>query len=319
MSNCKKLLGLIFILIYFSGALYAQTTTAWTSPASGANVSGAGTQAWSSATNAYTDDNSFATVAVNDNQQSNYLQVTNFGFSIPSNAVILGIEARIGRFVDDNGGNPQDQEVILRKGTAFVGSNLASSSVFPESEAIATYGGAGNLWGTTWTPAEINSSNFGLGLRVIKNGTAGGARTVSVDYIQIRVTWQILTDTDGDGVPDATDIDDDNDGILDIVECTVDGFIPNIGAGNVGTVQNNGAAGNVGAFVTYTNVGTYNGEVVDMRVTVTANSNPGTLSVDLAGNIFNNAGIDYYYPIFLNGTNNGGVVDFRFDFYLTAS
>lgn len=28
-----------------------------------------------------------------------------------------------------------------------------------------------------------------------------------------------MTDTDGDGINDSTDIDDDNDGILDTVEC----------------------------------------------------------------------------------------------------
>ncbi|WP_350293911.1 hypothetical protein, partial [uncultured Croceitalea sp.] len=34
----------------------------------------------------------------------------------------------------------------------------------------------------------------------------------------IRDNISIYTDTDGDGVPDVVDIDDDNDGILDTVE-----------------------------------------------------------------------------------------------------
>ncbi len=39
-----------------------------------------------------------------------------------------------------------------------------------------------------------------------------------INGIRIRLTPIICPDTDGDGVPDATDLDDDNDGILDAVE-----------------------------------------------------------------------------------------------------
>ena len=46
----------------------------------------------------------------------------------------------------------------------------------------------------------------------------------SINGIRIRLTPQICLDTDGDGVPDATDLDDDNDGILDTVEdANIDG------------------------------------------------------------------------------------------------
>ena len=38
------------------------------------------------------------------------------------------------------------------------------------------------------------------------------------DYSFATVTIEVLVDTDGDGIPDRNDIDDDNDGILDIAE-----------------------------------------------------------------------------------------------------
>jgi len=42
--------------------------------------------------------------------------------------------------------------------------------------------------------------------------------TLVGDYSFATVTIEVLVDTDGDGVPDRSDIDDDNDGILDVAE-----------------------------------------------------------------------------------------------------
>ena len=52
----------------------------------------------------------------------------------------------------------------------------------------AGYGTTSDLWGTTWTPADINASNFGVALSANSSGT-GATRTASVDYIQITVTY----------------------------------------------------------------------------------------------------------------------------------
>ena len=50
-----------------------------------------------------------------------------------------------------------------------------------------------------------------------QNNTTHATRTVKV------VDATVVTDTDGDGIPDATDPDDDNDGILDGADADVDG------------------------------------------------------------------------------------------------
>lgn len=36
---------------------------------------------------------------------------------------------------------------------------------------------------------------------------------------KLELSVKYLIDTDGDGTPDKTDLDDDNDGILDVDEC----------------------------------------------------------------------------------------------------
>ncbi len=51
-----------------------------------------------------------------------------------------------------------------------------------------TNGGEGELWGTTWTPAEINSANFGL-TKVAGNLSSTPDTTYSIDFIKIKIYY----------------------------------------------------------------------------------------------------------------------------------
>ena len=51
----------------------------------------------------------------------------------------------------------------------------------------AVYGSTSDLWGTTWTAADINNSDFGVALAA--NST--NARIAYVDYMQITVTYTV--------------------------------------------------------------------------------------------------------------------------------
>jgi hypothetical protein len=55
------------------------------------------------------------------------------------------------------------------------------------SDATFTEGSGADLWGTTWTPADINSTGFGVLVQVENNG--GVARVASVDSVLITVTF----------------------------------------------------------------------------------------------------------------------------------
>ena len=114
------------------------------------------------------------------------LQATGFGFAIPAGSQIRGVEAWVERKASASG-SLSDNEVYLLKAGAQVGSNEASGTMYTTSDQTQAYGDDDDLWGTTWTVAEINASNFGLRFRVDSDTSA--AYTASVDAITIRVTY----------------------------------------------------------------------------------------------------------------------------------
>lgn len=75
-----------------------------------------------------------------------------------------------------------DRAVNLVKGGVIGGSNLASSAAWSTTDGYTMYGGPTNLWGQTWTVADVNASNFGLALSAqVQNGT------VRVDHMRISI------------------------------------------------------------------------------------------------------------------------------------
>jgi len=68
------------------------------------------------------------------------------------------------------------------------------------------------------TPAAYGANGFYTGIET--NDTSSAAYTGTYTYNQYAIvsTLNACTDTDGDGIPDVTDIDDDNDGIVDAAE-----------------------------------------------------------------------------------------------------
>lgn len=154
----------------------------------GATVTGTG-DSWSNPTRISVNDNSYTTSSISRYSRSETLNATQFGFSIPTNATISGIQVIIGRFASNNN-SLQDRSLYLIKGGSTTGANRgATSADWPTSEEAANYGTTSDLWDTTWTPAQINASNFGVAISV--SNESYGNRTASVDYIQITVTYTI--------------------------------------------------------------------------------------------------------------------------------
>jgi hypothetical protein len=150
----------------------------------GADGGGSGSP-WSSPSNITADDTSYATSSFSSRGGSHYLYGTNYGFNIPSGATIVGIQVTIMR--QSSGTSLTDNIVQLLKGGSRVGSDYSSSTSWPTSMTAVNYGGSSDLWGTTWTPAQINNSNFGVALSVSES--TNSSRTASVDYMQITVYY----------------------------------------------------------------------------------------------------------------------------------
>lgn len=144
-----------------------------------------GSIAWTSAVNAQISDNSYATSVLLLAQVTNYLKITNFGFSIPTDSTIAGITVSIERSSTTLNGT-HDNSIKLTVSGSVAGSDKANAGLeWPTTDAVATYGSATDLWGTTWIPSQINSSTFGVEVSAI----ADLAGTAQIDYVSIQVDY----------------------------------------------------------------------------------------------------------------------------------
>jgi hypothetical protein len=126
--------------------------------------------------------------------QTAHLQATDFGFSIPIAATICGIEVHIEKSATDlllGFTSVKDDSVcIIKGGIRITGTNLSQNIQWSEdNDAISNYGHNTELWGTSWTPTDINSSNFGVAISAQVQGIVGLRPEVRVDYISITVYY----------------------------------------------------------------------------------------------------------------------------------
>lgn len=170
-------------------AAYGATQTR--SPGSNCtNDTSIGTDNWSNAADAVSSNNQYSTVNLNDGEVSNYLRCFDYGFTIPSGAVINGIIVSIERR-SSNANTHRDSQVRLLKAGVIGATNRATATIYPTGDTYEDHGGAADLWGDTWSAADINDPNFGVVFAAIKYTTAGGNRTVRVDHIAITVDYTV--------------------------------------------------------------------------------------------------------------------------------
>lgn len=157
------------------------------SPSTTSNDTTVGTVNFSSLSNATASDDARATASLAGSAVSRYLKAQSFGFSIPNGSTINGITVQVERRASSDGAI-SDNSIRIVKGGTIGSTNKASAAYWATGEAIVSYGGASDLWGETWTAADINASTFGVVVSA-KRDSGGGNRTAEIDHVKITVDY----------------------------------------------------------------------------------------------------------------------------------
>lgn len=153
------------------------------SPGSVSNVAFTGI-AWTNPSNVVSNNTTYSTVALSNGQQADYLSATNYGFSIPSDATITGVQVDIKCLVPSVMGGVNSNTKLLKAGSP-VGNNL---QIIPTTtDQYLSMGDSSNMWGTSLTPAEANASNFGVQTSFYNADPA--TRGIYVDHIQMTIFY----------------------------------------------------------------------------------------------------------------------------------
>lgn len=167
-----------------SGDSFLQRQTARTNPGTMADDGSVGSVSWSNPNNAKVSDNVYAVANFGSTPgDTHYLKATNFGFAVPSDAIINGIYvAKEGKFTGGGGGFSAAKLVV---GGSVVGTEHQKSF---GTEAYYSSGELFDLWGLSLTPADINDPNFGVALYT--HLTSASSASVSIDNIQMKIYYR---------------------------------------------------------------------------------------------------------------------------------
>jgi len=148
---------------------------------------------WSNPLNALDNDGLNASVTLSQAllgvRASHCLELTGFNFNVPDCAVITGVSMTLGG--SSSVDNAEDRIIRLLSGGSYLGSNQAQGT-WPTSGTLA-YGGTTDTWGSTLTPAMVNSSDFGtiikvgIDLQLFNNADV----FVNVDYVEMTVHYSL--------------------------------------------------------------------------------------------------------------------------------
>lgn len=180
----------ILLCIFFISSLYINAQSQ--GPLNGAGFSteiiiGAD-RTWDAASDAALSDDLYANFGdiSGVGGYTDYLMAINFGFSIPPGTTIIGITVEVE--CSDPNGKTSDYSVRISKAKTVGSSERALGTPYPASDAYMVYGGPTDLWGETWTDADINDGGFGVVIAAQRNA-AGGTTGGRIDDIRITVYY----------------------------------------------------------------------------------------------------------------------------------
>ncbi len=193
----KKIYALAVFTALLIGSAFSQSQGPM-SPTQAASYPSPIGRTWTTPLNALASDGMYATAApLNTNPNcsgincffSTGLVAGAFGFSIPLTATIDGIVAEVQRWAINGPNAVFDSTIRIIKGGTITGPNKANMITWAGNSPIyAVYGSPTDLWGTTWTPTDINGPGFGLYVSAYNNSMTlmPGAM---IDHIRITVYY----------------------------------------------------------------------------------------------------------------------------------
>lgn len=143
---------------------------------------------WINLANVQTSDNIYATIDLMNLTVCRLIKGTNYGFSIPAGATINGILVTIERKAASASRVSDLNVYLIKAGVAQSAEDKASAGFWAITDESVNYGGVSDLWSNTWTVDDINSADFGVGLRAQQVVDEFDV-TASVDWMGITVYY----------------------------------------------------------------------------------------------------------------------------------
>ena len=160
------------------------------SPSSATTSVAGGTQAWLGELNTFVADSNLATVSGDPGiaTTSHRLEVSGFGFTIPTAAAIDGILVEI---LKAGLGSSTDSSIRLLTAGSPVGDDKAQMGTpWPGSPAYTSHGSETDAWRAGLTPTEINKATFGVGIVVALPAVS----SADVDHVRVTVWYSGIPD-----------------------------------------------------------------------------------------------------------------------------
>jgi hypothetical protein len=185
-----------FSLLLMAPLAWSQTCVGPNSGSTGTNEAVTGsTTTWSSLTNGGASDNAYVisgSLPTNTNYTDRFV-ITGFGFSLPSNAVVTGVEVRVEKSVTGSS-NISDREIMLVKGgvTQTAHNKAITVTAWSTTDAVITYGNSIDLWNNSWTYSDINDPGFGVAIMAQRFLASGPPQQARIDHVTVTVCYSLL-------------------------------------------------------------------------------------------------------------------------------
>lgn len=141
---------------------------------------------------------------------SEFLELFDFDFNIPTDDTIVGIEVHVRSNRGASGTVAFDTVQLIDETGTITGNNNSGGETLTTTLTTYTFGGPTDLWGLTLTPADINDSDFGFALKFDFTTAIPATLEANVTFVTMCVytehSGRVLVRIDAIGAGGANDL-----------------------------------------------------------------------------------------------------------------